>query len=403
MAQLSAFEEQLQAGIARGEMGGVVAAVSRPDQAPLRVVAGWRDVDRRLPMTADTVFRIASLTKPVTTVAALTLLDEGRFRLDDPISGVAPELASLRVLPQPEAPLEQAVPAARPITFRDLLTHRAGLTYGEFHAGPIGRAYASTLGPTIDNPLTPDEWVARLATLPLIDQPGAGFHYGVSTDLLGFLLARLEGASLGAVLQRRVFDPLGMRDTHFVVPASSRDRRAALTGFDAGGRLTTLDAVPAGHAMAERPSDMTFESGGQGLWSTVDDYVTFARLFVEGGAVNGVRVLAPATCALMTSNQLSPDQRAGARMFGQRLFAEGHGYGMGVAVVTDPDRADVMRCRGGVGTVGWPGAYGSWWQADPTDGSVRVFMTHNMLELSQMAQGIGLATWSAIAAFHAGA
>lgn len=401
--QRNVFEEVLAGHVARGEMGGAVALVARAGQPVRRIMAGYRDVERRLPVTADTIFRIASLTKPVTTVAALTLVDEGRIALDDPISAVAPELADLRVLPQPDAPLDGAVPAARAITFRDLLTHRSGLTYGEFHRGPIAAAYASTLGPTIENALSPDEWIARLATLPLVDQPGEAFRYGVSTDLLGFLIARLDGSMLGEVLRRRVLNPLGMRDTGFAVPATARDRRAALTGFDGEGRLTTLDALPGGHALAERPAGMTFESGGQGLWSTIDDYATFARLFVGGGAVDGVRLLTPETCAQMTGNQLTPAQRAGARMFGQALFAEGHGYGMGVAVVMEPGRADPLRCKGGVGTLGWPGAYGSWWQADPTDGSVRVFLTHNMLELSQMAQGIGLATWSAIAAFQASA
>ena len=148
---------------------------------------------------------------------------------------------------------------------------------------------------------------------------------------------------------------------------------------------------------------MTFEAGGGGLWSTVDYYLTFARLFVGGGSVDGVRVLRSETCALMMSNQLTPAQRTDARMFGRQLFAQGHGYGMGVAVVTEPEHADVLRCRGGIGTVGWPGAYGSWWQADPNDGSVLVFMSHNMVELPQLAKGIGLATWSAIATFHASA
>jgi len=306
----------------------------------------------------------------------------------------------LRVLEDPEGPLEHTVPVERAITFRDLLTHRSGLSYGEFHQGPIGRAYAATLGGQIDNVLSPDEWIARLASLPLIDQPGAAFHYGASSDVLGFLLARIEGTMLGAVLRQRVFDPLGMHDTHFVVPHDKRHRRAALTGFDGAGRLTTLVVAPGGHALAERPDSMTFEGGGGGLWSTADDYVAFARLFVGGGAVDGVRVLRSDTCALMMSNQLTPTQRIEARMFGRPLFAKGHGYGMGVAVVTEPEHADVLRCRGGVGTVGWPGAYGSWWQADPNDGSVRVFLSHNMLELSQLAQGIGLATWSAIATFH---
>ena len=144
----------------------------------------------------------------------------------------------MRVLRDPDGPLDQTDEAARPITFRDLLTHRSGLTYGDFHRGPIARAHAATLGPQIDNPLTPDEWIARLATLPLIDQPGAGFHYGLSTDLLGFLVARLEDAPLGEVLERRLFIPLGMRDTCFVVPKAKRDRRAGLCGFDDEGRLT---------------------------------------------------------------------------------------------------------------------------------------------------------------------
>jgi CubicO group peptidase (beta-lactamase class C family) len=397
----SGFEATLRGYVARGEMAGVVALVCRPGQPTRAIAIGRRDVDRDLPVTRDTIFRIASLTKPVTSVAALTLMEEGRFDLDDPITRVAPELEHLRVLQDPEGPLDHTVPARRAITFRDLLTHRSGLTYGEFHQGPIGAAYAATLGATIDNVLTPDEWIARLATLPLIDQPGAAFHYGVSTDLLGFLIARMEDTTLGSVMRRRVLDPLGMPDTGFVVPPDKRHRCAALTGFDDTGRLTTLDQVPGGHALAHRPDSMTFESGGQGLWSTADDYLAFARLFVGGGAVDGVRILRSDTCALMMLNQLTTTQRAEARMFGQALFAQGHGYGMGVAVVMEPDQADVLRCRGGVGTAGWPGAYGSWWQADPTDGSVLIFLSHNMVALSQLAQGIGLATWSAIADFHA--
>jgi len=402
-ATTSPFETTLYEQVAKGELAGAVALVRRPGQ-PIRDIAiGRRDVGRDVPVTRDTIFRIASLTKPITTVAALTLLDEGRFGLDDPITHVAPELGRVRVLTDPEGPLDQTVPAARTITFRDLLTHRSGLTYGEFHRGPIGAACAATLGGQIDNELSPDEWIERLARLPLIDQPGAAFHYGLSTDVLGFLIARVEGTTLGTVIRQRVLDPLGMKDTGFVVPHDERYRRAALTGFDEAGRLTTLHRAPGGHALAERPDSMTFEAGGGGLWSTVDDYLTFARLFVGGGSVDGVRVLRSETCALMMSNQLTPAQRTDARMFGRQLFAQGHGYGMGVAVVTEPEHADVLRCRGGIGTVGWPGAYGSWWQADPNDGSVLVFMSHNMVELPQLAKGIGLATWSAIATFHASA
>ena len=155
------------------------------------------------------------------------------------------------------------------------------------------------------------------------------------------------------MLARRVLAPLGMRDTGFVVARENRHRRARLCGFDGDGRLTTLTATPGGHALEERPDAMTFESGGQGLWSTLDDYLAFARMLL--GDPQMPALLRPQTLAMMTSNQLTPGQRASARMFGQSLFAAGHGFGMGVAVVLEPDRADPLRCRGGIGTIGWPG------------------------------------------------
>lgn len=400
MNTVDSQETALRSLVDSGALAGAAALVWRGGRVVETIAVGRRDVVTNAPVERDTIFRIASMTKPVTTVAALMLYEEGRFALDEPIARIAPELADLRVLRGPEGPLDQTVAAERPVTFRDLLTHRSGLTYGDFHRGPIARACANALGTQIDNPLHPDDWIARLATLPLIDQPGAGFHYGLSTDLLGFLIARIERLALGHVLERRIFGPLGMRDTGFVVPRGKRSRRAGLIGFDAEGRVTALTTTPGGQALAERPDEMTFESGGQGLWSTVDDFAAFARLFIGGGEVDGVRLLRRDTCAMMTANQLTPEQRRSARLLGMPVFAEGHGYGMGVAVVTEPEKADLYRCRGSVGTVGWPGAYGGWWQADPGDGSVLVFLTHNMLELEQMASGIGLGAWSAIAKFH---
>src|SRR5712691_2093386 len=400
MSHENPIEVALRAYVDAGALAGAATLVWRGGHVVQTASLGCRDLLTNLPVERDTIFRIASLTKPVTTVASLMLFDEGRFTLDEPIARYAPELTQLRVLRDPNGPLDQTDAAERPITFGDLLTHRSGLTVGEFHHGPIARAYAEALGGQIDNALAPDAWIARLATLPLIDQPGGGFHYGLSTDLLGFLIARLDDAPLGAVLKRRIFTPLGMRDTGFVVPREKRTRRAGLCGFDGEGKLTALTTTPGGHALAERPDDMTFESGGQGLWSTLDDYLAFARLFIGRGAVDGVRLLRPETCGMMVSNQLTSHQRATARMFNQPLFAAGHGFGMGVAVVTEPDKADPLRCRGSVGTVGWPGAYGSWWQADPGDNSVLIFFAHSMSELHQMAKGIGLGVWSAIAKFH---
>jgi len=392
------IEDAILPGIEAGEFAGAAALVWRTGSVRQIVTAGRRDLASGAPVERDTIFRIASLTKPITTVAALTLLDEGRFALDEPITECAPELSRMRVLRDPDGPLDQTEEATRPITFRDLLTHRSGLTYGDFHRGPIGRAHTESVGATIDNLLTPDAWIARLSTLPLIDHPGAGFHYGHSTDLLGFLIARLDGAPLGAVLDRRVLTPLGMCDTGFAVPLHKRGRCAGLCGFDDEGRLTALTTAPGRQTLTERPDDMTFESGGQGLWSTVDDYLAFARMLI-GDAGTGAELLRPETRALMTSNQLTLEQRRTARMFGQPLFT-GHGYGMGVAVVMEPEKADPLRCRGGVGTIGWPGAYGGWWQADPNDGSILIFLAHSMVELHQMARGIGLGVWSAIANFH---
>ena len=392
----SPIEAALLPTIDAGELAGAAALVWRGGVVRDIATVGRRDLVSGAPVEHDTIFRIASLSKPVTSACALTLLDDGRLELDEPITEIAPELAHMRVLRDPDGPLDQTDEATRAITFRDLLTHRSGLTYGDFHRGPISRAYADILGAQIDNALTPDEWIARLATLPLIDQPGAGFHYSHSTDLLGFLIARLEGAPFGEILNRRVLAPLGMSDTRFAVPPAKRGRCAGLCGFDGEGRLTALTEVPNRQALPERPNEMTFESGGQGLWSTLDDYLAFARMLIG----EGTELLRPETRALMTSNQLTPDQRGTARMFGQSLFAEGHGYGMGVAVVMEPEKADLLRCRGGVGTIGWPGAYGGWWQADPTNGSVLIFLAHNMVGLQQTARGIGLGVWSAISAFH---
>ncbi|HKF50185.1 MAG TPA: serine hydrolase domain-containing protein [Terracidiphilus sp.] len=383
-----------------GELAGAAALISRGDSTEV-VCAGVRDLKSRLPIERDTIFRIASMTKPVTSALALTLFDEGRFRLEDPITRFAPEFERMRVLGSPEGPLEDSRAADRPITFEDLLTHRAGFTYSDFHRGPIGNAYAEALGKDIDNELTPDEWIGRLARLPLIDQPGNGFHYGHSTDLLGFLIERIEDAPLGDVLECRICAPLGMKDTGFSVPKGKRNRRAGPCGFDADARPIALETVPGGHALPERPPEMTFVSGGQGLWSTLDDYLAFARIFAGGGKSGGVQLLQPHTLSMMASNQLTAGQRASAKMFGRPLFATGHAYGLGVAVVTEPEKADPMRCGGGAGAVGWPGAYGGWWQADPNDGSVMIFLAHNMVELSQMAAGIGLSVWGAITEFQA--
>jgi CubicO group peptidase (beta-lactamase class C family) len=384
----------LQKVVDSGEIAGAATLAWRDGEAQA-ACAGYRDIEANLPVERDTIFRIASMTKPITSVAALMMLEEDRIALTDPIARYAPEFSETRVLRSPNGPLDETDPLQRPITFDDLLTHRAGLTYGDFHRGPIAQAYSDALGGEIDSDVAPEAWIARLARLPLVGQPGSAMYYGCSTDLLGLLLARIEGAPLGAVLKRRIFDPLGMEDTSFLVPREKRHRRAATYGFDEEGRLIKR-VTRGGVFVAERPEDMAYESGGAGLWSTVDDYLKFARLFVSDGEVDGVRLLGPETLAMMVTNQLTASQPVNPAWFGLK---PGRGFGFGVSMVLQTDKADFMR-RGSVGTISWPGAFAGWWQADPKEGSVLIFLAHNMVDLAQMAKGIGLGVWNAIDTFQ---
>jgi len=391
------LQKVLQNAVDSGELAGAAALAWR-DGGIHTVCAGWRDIEANLPVEHDTIFRIASMTKPITSVAALMLVEEGRIGLNEPISEFAPEFSHMRVLRSPDGPLEETVECARPINFEDLLTHRSGLTYADFQRGPIARAYREALGGDIDSDVAPDDWIRRIASLPVIGQPGSAMYYGRSTDLLGLLIARIEGTSLGALLKRRIFDPLQMRDTGFFVPHEKRHRRAAAYGFDAMGRLMKRSTW-GGVVVPERPQDMDYESGGAGLWSTTSDYLKFARLFLGDGAVDGVRLLRPETLAMMVTNRLTDVQRATSVLVGQKPFAVGRGFGLGVSVVLETDKTDFMR-RGSVGTVSWPGAFGGWWQADPNERSVLVFLAHSMVDLAQLAKGIGLGVWAAIDSFQ---
>jgi CubicO group peptidase (beta-lactamase class C family) len=383
--------------VENGSLAGAVTLVWQDNKVIQAGAVGYRDFTSRLPMERDTLFRIASMTKPITSTAALMLMEEGRFELNDPITKWAPEFSQMRVLRSSSASLDQTEPAERPITFEDLLTHRSGLTYADWHTGPIVKAYNDALGGGIDSEISPDDWIANIATLPLIDQPGRAFHYGHSTDLLGMLIARMENASLGDVLKRWIFDPIGMKDTAFTVPPEKRMRQADSFGFDDAGQLSKRRSGPGNSFLPERPEGMTYVSGGQGLWSTVDDYLIFARMFLNLGEVNDVRLLKPETFKLMVSNYLSEKQRANAKY----ILNSGHGYGLGIAMVLDPSIASPQPCGGGMGSVGWPGAFGGWWRADPSNNSVLLFLTHNMLELEQLLNGVGIGVYEAIAHFQA--
>ncbi|MBS1803417.1 MAG: beta-lactamase family protein [Acidobacteria bacterium] len=383
----------LQKTVNAGQLAGAAVLLYRQGKTHF-ALAGWRDIENKLPMERDTIFRIASMTKPITSVAALMLVDEGRIALDEPIARVAPEFATMRVLRKPDGPLNETVEAGRQITFDDLLTHRSGLTYGDPHRSPLSAAYREQLGGDIDSEVPPNEWIQRLAELPLIGQPGSAMYYGNSTDLLGLLIARIEGASLSEVLRRRIFDPLGMKDTSFWVPPDKRPRRAAAYGFDEQGRLMKR-ATWGGVVVEERPEEMAYESGAVGLWSTLDDYLKFAQLFLGDGEVHGIRLLRPETLRKMMTNQLTDAQRSNSVFLGRKPFAVGRGFGLGVSVVLEQDKTDMFR-RGNPGTVSWPGAYGGWWEVDPANQTAWVFLAHNMADLSQMAKLIGIGVWGLI-------
>ncbi len=324
--------------------------------------------------------------------------------LEDPISDWAPEFAGMRVLASPEGGLRRHGPGRAADHLRRPDDPSLGPDLRRLPQRPdLRSAIARPWTPTSTVRLEPDAWIAALAGLPLIDQPGAGFHYGVSTDLLGLLIARMEGAAAAARCCRSASSGRSAsKDTGFVLSAGQQARRAKMYGFDAEGRLGERREHPPEQPafLAERPAEMSFVSGGAGLWSTLDDYLAFARMFVGDGAVDGVRLLKVGTLRRMTANFLTDRQCAEARMMGQPVF-NGQGFGLGVAVVTDPERASAMRCKGGLGTVGWPGAYGCWWQADPTDGSVMIFLAQNALDFPLAARGIGLGVYGAIMQFHA--
>jgi len=362
--------------IEAGDLSGAVTLIWRKGDVAQVGVLGQRDIEKSLPMERDTLFRIASMTKPVTSVAALMLVEEGRLRLDDPITKWAPEFADMRVLKSPDGPLKETYPAPRDITVEDLMTHRAGLAYAFTSTGPIAHAHQKALGDVLENPLPPDEWMAALGGLPLSFPPGERFHYSHATDVLGFLVGRVAGEGFREFLMRRIFQPLGMVDTDFHVPPEKRDRAAVVYRQDqASGALEPV-------AFAQYDSPPAFCGGGGGLISTADDYLKFARLMLNGGELDGVRLLEAQTMALMRTNRLTDAQRA--IPFLGMPFWTGQGFGLGVSMVMDEDKHAWMGA-GSVGAFGWPGAFGTWWQADPSEDMVLIYLIQNSMPLGPEA------------------
>ena len=366
---LARLDEVMSAHVERGAVPGMAWLVAR--RGEVHTGAAGTDGPGGTAVGPDTIFRISSTTKPITTVAALALLEECRLRLDDPVDELLPELADRRVLARPDAPLDDTVSGHRPVTLRDLLTFRLGLgmDFTDFSPRPITDALAALgLGagpPAPAGPPPPDEWMRRLGTVPLMYQPGERWLYHTSAEVLGVLIARATGQTFDAFLAERVFGPLGMVDTGFSVPADKLDRFGACFGADpTTGEQTVYD--PADGQWSTPPA---FPSGGAGLVSTLADLHAFGGMLLAGGTRQGVRLLSRATVRAMTTNQLTPAQVAATAP--DPDGATGWGFGVGINVHrNDPARPP--------GTYGWDGGLGSSWSNDPSEDLVGVLLTNQM-------------------------
>ncbi|SKG03555.1 Probable beta-lactamase [Mycobacteroides abscessus subsp. bolletii] len=346
-------------------LAGAVTLVWQGGQLRHLGATGYRDIDAGLSMAENTIFRIASMTKPIISAATMSLVDDGTIRLSDPITTWLPEFSDMRVLKDPEGPLDDTFRAPRLITVEDLLTHRSGLTYDFISTGPIAKAYHPLHTAAFREP---DEWLAAIAALPLVYPPGERFHYSHSTDVLGLLIARAAGLALNTLLRQRILDPLGMNDTDFFVPEHKAGRLARLYGL---GDDDTIVAADSGYLTAMPTSAPALCRGGGALASTAHDYLTFARALLGGGQADGVRILSPESTQALRTNRLTPAQRR-LPSFGIPYWT-GRGFGLGLSVVMDPNEAALFG-PSGTGTFGWPGAFGTWWHADPKADAILMFL-----------------------------
>ena len=369
-ARLGHMHDVMAGYVERGEVPGIVTLVCRRDEVHFDAI-GTKMVGGRDPVRRDTIFRIASMTKPITAAATMILVEECKLRLDEPVDRLLPELADRKVLKRLDAPLEETVPAERPVTVRDLLTFRMGFGVVIAPPGtyPIQRAVSELLlfqgPPQPQAPPAPDEWLGRLGTLPLMHQPGAKWMYHTGSDVLGVLIARASGQPFETFLRERLFEPLLMKDTGFSVPAAHLDRMATSYWTNpATGAFELYDPAEAGQW--SRPP--AFPSGGGGLVSTVDDYLAFGRMMLNRGKYGNERILSKASVETMTTDQLTPEQKAVSGLVAG--YFDSHGWGFGVSVVTR--REDLA---GSVGRFGWDGGLGTSWYSDPREDMVGILMT----------------------------
>ncbi len=386
LERLSRLNKAMESYVESGEVSGVNTLVYRRGEIVHRAVTGWSDREAQLPMRENAIFRIFSMTKPILAVTALSLVEETRLRLDEPLDHWLPELANRQVLSNPDGPLDgETYPSPRPLTLRDLLTYQSGIGWlGEgrepyemaalqLSPYPVSILWTGQDLPLSFPPLGPDEWLKQFINLPLKYAPGERWLYHVSSEILGVLLARVSGQSLGDLLKQRIFEPLGMQDTGFWVPQEKLDRLAVGYGTSFKTNEITLVDHPNKSVWAKPP---IFESGGGGLVSTIDDYLQFGRMMLNGGILNGARILSPRTIEAMTTDYLSPEQHT--HTFAGRPNSWKYlGFGLGVSVVTK-----LGRLGSNVGSYGWGGAMGTLWANDPKEEMISLLMIQRANHLS---------------------
>jgi CubicO group peptidase (beta-lactamase class C family) len=370
-ARLDRMDAVLTRTVERGDVPGLVALVHRRGETYV-IARGTLADGGDVPVRRDSIFRIASLTKPIVAAAAMLLIEECVLRLDDPVDDLLPELADGRVLRGIDAPIEDTVPATRSITVRDLLTFRLGIgsIFSPGEPYPIQRALGETgvdCGPTGPQ-IGPDEWMKRLGALPLAHQPGATWMYNTGSDVLAVLIARASGRPFDEFLRERIFEPLGMKDTGHHLPAEKLDRLAVsyTTDMETGAMVRRTD--PRDDAW-DRPPAFPSGAGAPGLLSTADDYLAFFRMLLNKGRYDGGRLLSRPAVELMTTDHLTPEQKAG-----NEVFLGAGGWGFGVAVEARKD--DLASAPG---RFGWAGGLGTTAVADPAEELVGVLLTQRAM------------------------
>jgi CubicO group peptidase (beta-lactamase class C family) len=372
-ARLARVSSWMRGWVDSGRLPGMTVCVMRKGELAFAETYGKADVERGKPQRPDTIFRIYSMTKPLTSTAIMMLYEEGRFQLDDPISKFIPAFANQRVFTGGSRGKMDLVPAERDVTFRDLLTHTSGLTYGMMEANAVDALYRQKEG-GVDfqtSTATLKEVVERAASFPLIAQPGKAWNYSISTDVLGYLVEVISGQPFEKFLLEKVIKPLGMVDTDFHVPKEKHDRLAANYGVGPGGKLNLIDDPAKSRYLAPR----TVNSGGGGLVSTAADYLRFTKFMLNKGELDGVRLLGRKTVELMTSNHLKGDMGdMGAPKFSESTYL-GIGFGLGFSVMLDPAKAQIL---GSPGEYAWGGAASTAFWCDPAEDMAVVLLTQLM-------------------------